>query len=256
VHDGAYCSLTLAGTVGMSGHSKWSTIKHQKEAQDKKRGVVFSKLARLIAIAARDGEDPDKNSRLRMEIEKARKFNMPKENITRAVERGSGKGGGEALESFVYEAYGPSGIALIIEGITDNKNRTISEVKNILTKHQGKMGGEGSVSWMFSHSGVINTSLPENKELIESLTLEVINAGAEDIVEKEDGLNIVVPIEKLEEIKKLLLDSGIEIQSASVEWVPKNPVAVSEQDRNVLERLFEALDEHDDIQEIYSNTKN
>ncbi len=239
----------------MSGHSKWSTIKHQKEAQDKKRGVVFSKLARLIAIAARDGEDPDKNSRLRMEIERARKFNMPKENIARAIERGSGKGGGEALESFVYEAYGPSGVALIIEGITDNRNRTISEVKTILTKHQGKMGGEGSVSWMFSHAGVINTPLPENKESIENLTLEAIGAGAEDIVEKKDSLNIVVPLEKLEETKKFLTAAGIEINSASIEWVSKNPVTISEQDKGVLERLFEALDEHDDVQEIYSNTK-
>lgn len=239
----------------MSGHSKWSTIKHQKESQDKKRGQIFSKLARLIAIAARDGADPEKNSKLRMEIEKARKFNMPKENITRAIERGSGQGGGEALESFVYEAYGPAGVALLIEGITDNRNRTLSEIKNILMKHQGKLAGEGSVSWMFSHAGLINASSPNNKEELERLTLELISAGAEDIIEKEDGLDIIAPIEKIEEIKKLTAESGIEIRNTSIEWIPKNPIEVSENDRKALEQIFESLDEHDDVQEIYSNTK-
>lgn len=239
----------------MSGHSKWSTIKHQKEAQDKKRGQVFSKLARLIAIASRDGADPEKNSKLRMEIERARKFNMPKENITRAIERGNGKNGEEALENFVYEAYGPGGVALIIEGITDNRNRTLSEIKHLLSLHEGKMATEGSVSWMFSRAGIIRCASPQSTEAHERLELEAINAGAEDIVETGNGIQIIVPPEKTEDVKQALAQNNVEIQEVVVDRIPKNIVEVSEQDKKTLERLFEALDERDDVQEIYSNTK-
>ncbi|OHA46658.1 MAG: transcriptional regulator [Candidatus Terrybacteria bacterium RIFCSPLOWO2_01_FULL_44_24] len=240
----------------MSGHSKWSTIKHQKESQDKKRGQIFSKLARAISIAAKDGADPDKNARLRMEMEKARKFNMPKDNVTRAIERGNGATDGTALESFTYDAYGPGGVALIIEGISDNRNRTAAEIKRILADHGGKMAGEGSVNWMFSRSGIIRTSLPEAASAKkEALYLDIISAGAEDIMEAVNGLNIMVPVENMEAVKKTLYDYNIEIDVVSTEWVPKNRVVVAEDDKKPLERLFEALDEHDDVQEIYSNMK-
>jgi len=178
----------------MSGHSKWSTIKHKKAATDAKRGQIFGKLAKMISIAAREkGGDPSMNPRLKVAIETAQKENMPKENIERAIKKGTGELEGATLEEITLEVYGPEGIAIIVEAITDSKNRTLSEVKKILSQHNAKLANEGGVQWAFDKSG-----------------------------------------------------------SA---WVPKFPMAVNEEQRNKLEKLFEALDEHDDVQEIYSNLK-
>ena len=238
----------------MSGHSKWSTIKHQKEAQDKKRGQIFGKLARLIAIAAKNGPDPEKNPRLRMEIDRARKFNMPKENIQRAIERGSGGNGSENLEGFIYEALGPENVGIIVEGITDNRNRSAPAIKQIFTKHGCKPAGEGSVVWMFARAGTISVAKPQDPVTIENFSLACINEGAEDIRDKNDSLEIVVSPEKLETLKNFVTEQKFAVTDASVSRLPKNPVSVFENTKKLLAELYAALDEHDDVQDIYDNT--
>lgn len=241
----------------MSGHSHAKTIKHQKEITDQKRGKVFSKIVRLVSIAVKEGgPNPDTNSRLRMAMEMARSFNVPKENIERAIKRGSGESGEAALESVVFEAYGPEGIAIIIEGITDNKNRTLGEVKQILTQHGGKLASEGSVRWMFERKGCVvvdkNAQSPDlqNKE---SLELAAIEGEAKDLVWNESALNIYTDPDALEKVKKSLESKGVKVDSAFLDWVAKESVEI--QNKNAAEKLFDALDENDAIQETYSNIK-
>lgn len=252
----------------MSGHSKWSQIKHKKALTDAKKGKIFSKLARIITLAAREkGGDPAKNSGLRLAIEKAKSMNMPSENIERAIKRGIGKIEGIKMEKIVYEAYGPGGIALILEGITDNKNRTIPEVKRILSQNGGKLAEGGSVIWMFDKKGAIEVKLSESPfKTQEELEMAVIDSGAEDMHwraptpnfdiggREEDILEIYMPIEKLEEIKKNLEKQGVKIGSSSLDWVPKNPIVIDDQKaKEQIDKLFESLDEYEDINEIYSN---
>ena len=233
----------------MSGHSHWSKIKHQKGATDAKRGKVFSKLSRLISIAAKEkGGDPESNSTLRLVIEQAKRENMPKDNIQRAIKRGTGELTGEKLEEVTFEAFGPGGIAVIIEGITDNKNRTLGEVKQILNKHRGKLAGEGSVKWLFEKKGVIIARGEKEKA-----ELAAIEAGGEDMDWKEDILVVYTAPENLENVKKALQEKDIAIESASLDWVAKEEVSVGEKDKTAYENLFEALDENDAIQDIYSN---
>ncbi|HEB01373.1 MAG TPA: YebC/PmpR family DNA-binding transcriptional regulator [Candidatus Portnoybacteria bacterium] len=234
----------------MSGHSKWSKIKHKKAITDVKKGKIFSKIARMISVTAREkGGDPETNSNLRLAIEKAKSVNMPRENIERAVRRGAGEGE-EKLEEVTYEAYGPGGIALIIEGITDNKNRAVSEIKHILSKHNGKLAETGSVQWSFERKGVITI---ENKKG-EEIELKLIEAGAEDIKLKDGFLEIYTKVEELEKVKNNLAKEGLTVESVSLDWLPKNPATIENpKDKEQLEKLFEALDENDDINEIYSN---
>lgn len=241
----------------MSGHSHFSTIKRKKEITDAKRGKVFSKLARQILIAAKEkGGDIETNSSLRMIIEKAKGLNMPKDNIERAIKKGTGELEGEKLEEILYEAYGPGGIAIIIEGITDNKNRTLLEIKQILNSTQGKLANSGSVKWMFERKG----SIALNKEQDagkDDLEMRVIEAGAQDFswIEQEDGkyLEIYTKIEDLEIVKKQLEEQGIKIDSTSLDWDAKELVQINEKQKNTAEKLFEELDENDAVQEIYSN---
>lgn len=234
----------------MSGHSHWKTIKYQKGAADAKRGQAFSKMSREITIAAKEGGgDVNFNSKLRMIIEKARSFNMPADNIERSIKKGTGELAGGALESVLFEAYGPGGVAIIIEGITDNKNRTFNEIRQILSQNGGKIVGEGGVQWMFDRKGVISTA-PENKEEAE---LAAIEAGAEDVYRHEDSLDVYTKPEELEKVRKNLEDKGIKAESASIDWVAKENLAISENDKKACERLFEALDGSEDVQEIYSN---
>jgi len=245
----------------MSGHSKWSQIKYKKSITDAKRGKIFSKLSREISVAAREkGGDPQTNPKLRLAIEKAKEFNLPKENIERAIKRGTGELKGGILEEVIYEAYGPGGIALIIEGITDNKNRTLSEIKNILSTHNGKLAGGGSVSYLFEKKGCIIIDLKlqiEDLKNKEKLELEAIEAGAEDLKWRNDILEIYTKLEDLEKIKKSLQDKNIIIESSSIDWVPKVEIELKDQKtKEQLNKLFEALDENDDVQEIYSNLKN
>ena len=240
----------------MSGHSKWANIKTRKEGQDKKKGKVFSKMAKLIEIAARKGGDPETNPSLRLTIEKARSFNMPNDNIIRAIKKGSGedKEGG-TLEELIYEAYGPAGSQLIIEAITDNKNRTLSDVRHLITEHGGRLAESGSVKWNFNQMGVISIEkekfTPQNKEELE---LSLIDAGAEDIKWREDILEAYTKPENLENLKSTLKNQGIEIDNSGLEWVPKNEIEIKEETaKKQIEGLLDALDENDDVKDIYSN---
>ncbi len=240
----------------MSGHSHFKTIKHKKEAKDKKRGKIFSKMARLISVAAREkGGDPETNPELKMAIEKAKQHNVPKENIERAIKRGTGELEGAKLEEITYEAYGPGGVAIIIEGITDNKNRTLNEVKQVLSKHGGKLAREGAVKYLFERKGVITIDTKENPEDKESLELKAIEAGAEDVTSYNNFFDLLVPPVNLEGTENKLEQEGIKIKEVGLEWVAKNMIETDQKNKKLCEKIFESLDENDDIQEVYSNLK-
>ncbi|MBL7021964.1 YebC/PmpR family DNA-binding transcriptional regulator [Patescibacteria group bacterium] len=232
----------------MSGHSKWATTKRAKEGKDAKRSGLFTKLAKAISIAARDGGDPEMNFKLRMAIDRAKKLSLPKDNIDRAIKSGTGENGGAIIEEITYEGYGPGGIALIIETITDNKNRTVGEVKHMLSKYGGNLGGSGSVMWMFDRKGVIyleSSSINEEQELI------IIDAGAEDIITDDNSVIIYTLDSDLHKIKEQLEKNGFDISDSKLEFVPKDKAAV-ESEEKVL-RILDALDDLDDVQNIYTN---
>jgi len=237
----------------MSGHSHFSTIKHKKAIEDEKRGKVFSKLARMISVVAKQGADPEINPKLRRALDEARKLNMPKENIERAIKKGTGELTEECFEEVIYEVFGPGNIAFIIEGITDNKNRTLGEIKQILNYNQVKLANEGSVKWMFEKKGIIVINLKPN----EDLELIAIEAGAEDIYwhQEQEVLDIYTKLEEMEKVKKNLENKGIKIESASLDWVAKEFVEASEKEKKIAEKLYEQLDENEAVQEIYSNLK-
>ena len=246
----------------MSGHSHAKTIKHQKGLADAKRSAVFSKMAKELEIAAKEGGDPVFNSKLRMAIERAKEVNMPTENIERAIKRGTGELEGAKLEEVSFEAYGPGNIAIIIDGITDNKNRTLGEIKQILNQNNGKLVGEGAVRWMFERKGtiIINYKLPAFAEATagkqnskEEMELIVIEAGADDIYWHDDMLDVYTKPEDLEKVRKNLEGRGIKAESASLDWVPKENVETDEATKGACQKLFDALDESDSVQEVYSN---
>jgi len=233
----------------MSGHSHAKTVARTKNAEDAKKSKAFSKMTRLLSVAAKEGGgDPETNSKLRMAVEQAKQVNMPKDTIERAIKKGTGELAGENLEEFTFEALGPGGTALIIEGITDNKNRSLGDVKQILSQYNGKMAGEGSVKWMFERKGCI---VIESKEK-EKIELQAIEAGAEDIKERGGFIEIYTRAEELDQVKKNLEEKGIKIDSASLDWVPKEEI---EANKESTEKLFEALDDNDAVQNIYSNIK-
>ena len=236
----------------MSGHSHSKKIKHEKDATDAQRSKVFSRLAKEITIAARDGTDPAINSRLRVAMERARSFNMPKDNVERAVKRATGEGGQNVqLEEMLLEAYGPGGIAILISLITDNKNRTLSEIKQILISHQGKPVEGGAVRWMFGQKGVLTIPQSSPKEEMELLAIE---AGAQDLFWNEDGsLDVYTAPADLETVKKALGQKGVVAESATLDWVPKDPFKATEKVQEANQKLFEILDEQDDVQDVYSN---
>jgi len=225
----------------MSGHSKWSKIKRQKGAADQKRGNVFTKLGKNISLAAKNGKDPDMNPSLRSAIDTARAANMPKSNIEKAILRGAGEIPGQILEESTYEGYGPNGVAIIIQTITDNKNRTTSFIKSILSKHNGSLGGPNSVAYMFDTKGVIRIEKTD-----EELQLKAIDAGADDVIEEENGLTIYSNPSDLENIKKQL---G-KVDYAEIEMIPQNKVDV---DTEKLNKLIEELEENDDVNKVYTN---
>jgi YebC/PmpR family DNA-binding regulatory protein len=245
----------------MSGHSHAKTILHKKQITDAKRGQIFSKLSRQISVAAREkGDNPETNPALRIVIEKARGFNLPKENIERAIKRGSGGPEDTKLESVLFEAYGPGGIAIIIEGITDNKNRTLGEMKKVLSQNNGKLAGSGSVKWMFERKGCLEIQSGEEgdghkEKKKEDLELLVIEAGAEDIYWHNNILDIYTKPEELEKVKKSLEEKGVQVESTTLDWVAKEQIELDEKNKEACQKLFEALDENDAIQEIYSNIK-
>lgn len=238
----------------MSGHSHAKTVAHTKEIAAAKRGAAFSKFGRLITIAAKEGGgDPIVNNKLRAAIEQAKKVNMPKENIERAIKKGTGELAGEALEVVSYEAFGPGGIALIIDGITDNSNRTLGEIRSILNQNNGKMAGEGAVRWMFERKGAI-TILPEGKSK-EDLEMVAIEAGADDVRWIGENLEINTKPEDLEKTKKALEEKQLKIDSSSLDFVAKEEVSIGEKEQEQAEKLFEALDDNDAVNNIYSNLK-
>ena len=241
----------------MSGHSHAKTVMATKMANDAKKGKVYSKYGRLITIAVKDGGgsgDPEKNSKLKAIIEQAKSMNMPKENIERAIKKGTGELAGESLEEFSYEGFGPGGIAIVIDGIADNKNRTLGEIKSILNQNGGKMAGEGAVRWMFERKGSIAVALDgKSKEELELLAIEL---GAEDVSSHENTINIYTKPENLEQVKKALEAKGTKVESASLDFIAKEEITISEKEKEQAQRLFEALDDNDAVNEIYSNIKN
>lgn len=238
----------------MSGHSHFKTVAATKNANDAKKGKIFSKLARVITIAVKEkGPDVSSNIQLKALMERARDFNMPKENIERAIKKGTGELAGENLEEVSFEGFGPGGITIIIDGITDNKNRTLGEVKGILNQYDGKMAGEGAVRWMFEKRGLIIIHPKEKPK--EELELLAIEAGAEDMKEVGSNLEIYTKPENLELVKKIIEEKSIKIENASIEFVAKEEVTISEKDKEKAQKLFEALDENDAVQNIYSNLK-
>lgn len=231
----------------MSGHSKWATTKRAKAAVDAKRGNLFTKLSKNITIAARGGSDPESNFKLRIAIDKARDFNMPKDNIERAVKRASGIGGENNIENLLYEAYGPEGVAILIEAITDNKNRSVANLKHALAKYDGSLAGSGSVLWMFDIRGEI--VLKKNK-LNDQEELQIIEMGIIDLI-NEDPVRLITEMNDLEKIKNNLQTSGFEISSSEIVYVPKNKIAVKDSEKLI--KLLDELDEMDDVNNIHLN---
>ena len=242
----------------MSGHSHAKTVKHQKELDAKKRGKVFSKVTRLISVAVKEGGgNPDTNPKLRLAFETAKKWNMPKENIERAISRMSGESSTESLEEVIFEGFGPGGIAVMVEGITDNKNRTIGEVKQIFNQNQGKLAGEGAVKWLFEKRGAITIKPEEQLKMKnkDELELTAIESGAEDIYWYDDTLDVYTKPDDLEAVKQKLEEKEIKVDSTSIDLVPKEEVSLNDADKAACQKLFDALDENDSVQNIYSNLK-
>ncbi len=251
----------------MSGHSKWHSIKHKKGAEDKKRGKIFTKHAKLIAIAARGGGDPDMNPSLRMALENARAENMPRENMDRAIKKGTGEGKDAVqMEEIFYEGYGPGGVALYIETLTDNRNRTVTNLKTIISKKGGNLGAAGSVAYLFKKRGVI--AVPAYEQDLEKIELAAIDAGAEDVqVEdlftEEDQENqqpisknilIMTDPHDLMKVKNQLITGGIKVESARMTYVPQTMVAIEDETtaKNILD-LIEAIEEDEDVNEVFTN---
>ena len=235
----------------MSGHSKWATIKHKKAALDAKRGKVFTSIIKEIMIAARNGGDPDANPRLRTAITAAKAVSMPNDNIKRAIMRGTGELEGGMIEEFAYEGHGPAGVAIIVEVATDNKNRTVSEVRHAFSKNGGNMGEQGSVAWMFERKGQIILEGENLKE--DDLMNLVLEAGADDLRQDGDTWEVLTAPESLNTVQEALEKAKIPMAAAKIAMIPKNTVQVEGKNVAGLMRLIDALEEHDDVQNVYSN---
>jgi len=235
----------------MSGHSKWATIKHKKAATDAKRGSLFTKLIKEITIAARAGGKPENNPRLRVAIERAKESSMPADNIERAVKKGTGELEGVNYEDITLEGYGPGGVAIYIEGVSDNKNRTTSEIRTIFTKRGANMAGAGSVAWMFEKKGYMVVSKATIEE--DKLMSIVLDAGAEDLVVEEENYAVKTAPADYFNVKKALDDNKIKTEDAEITLIPKSTVKVTGDDAKKVLELVDALEEHEDIQHVYAN---
>jgi YebC/PmpR family DNA-binding regulatory protein len=236
----------------MSGHSKWSTIKRKKGKADQERGKRFTRLIKEITVAARDGGgDPEGNPRLRTAIENAKASNMPTANIDKAVKRGTGELPGISYEEYTYEGYGPQGIAILAETLSDNKNRTTAEIRHILSKHNGHLGEVGCVSWMFSQKGTV--VVYKNKVDEDTLMTLALDAGAEDVRDEGDFFEIVTSPSDLEKVKKVLAEKGIEISSAELTREPQTVIKLEGKHAEQILKLMDALEEQDDVQKVYAN---
>jgi YebC/PmpR family DNA-binding regulatory protein len=238
----------------VSGHSKWSSIKHKKGAADVKRGKLFSKLSRAIIVAAREGGgDPDGNLALQNAVEKARSYSMPKDNIERAIAKGAGAGeGGQAFETVVYEGYGSGGVAIIAEALTENRNRTAADVRHTFAKYGGNLGTDGSVAWMFERRGVV--LVPAEGVDEDALMLAAAEGGADDVAGDGSIFEVTAAPEALREVRQAIEDAGFAIESAELTMLPKTTVELTEESAaRTLVKLVEALEELDDVQEVYAN---
>jgi YebC/PmpR family DNA-binding regulatory protein len=236
----------------MSGHSKWATIKRKKAAIDAKRGKLFTKLIKEITIAARQGGgDPAGNPRLRLAIDNAKSANMPMDNIERAIKKATGELQGVQYHELTYEGYGPSGVALLVECVTDNKNRTVAEVRHTFSKYGGSMGETGSVLWMFERKGVI--TMPTQGKSEDDIMEIVLDAGAEDIQGEEDFFEITTDLETFEDVRKALVDAGLEVENASLQWIAKNTIDVAGEAEEKVMKLIDMLEDNDDVQNVYTN---
>jgi len=238
----------------MSGHSKWHSIKHKKGATDAKRGKLFTKIIREMTIAARlGGGDPDSNPRLRTAVDKAKGANMPADNITRAIKKGTGELEGTTYEDLVLEGYGPGGVALLIEGSTDNRNRTVSEIRHLFSKHNGNLGNPGSVAYMFNPRGII--SIAADKTTEDKLMEIVLDAGAEDIVTEEEGFTVYTTVADFEAVREAVVKAGIEPDDAEVKKIADNNTALEGSKAQAMLKLLDALEDHEDVQNVWENSE-
>ena len=236
----------------MSGHNKWAKIKHKKAGTDAQRGKLFSRIIKEITIAARNGGgDINGNPRLRLAVQNAKNANMPADNIKRAIQRGTGELPGAVYEEITYEGYGPGGVALMVELVTDNKNRTVAELRHILDRNNGKLAEAGSVAWMFQKKGSIEVPKTAVKE--DDLLTIILDAGADDMRAEEDYYDVTTSSETFEAVKKAIEDKGIKITNASLLMLPQNTVRVEGKEAEQVLKLMEALEEHEDVQNVYAN---
>ena len=236
----------------MSGHSKWSSIKHKKGKADATRGKIFTKLIKEITVAAREGGgDPDGNPRLRTAIQAAKAANMPAANIEKAIKKGTGELPGVSYEEVTYEGYGPGGVAVLVETLTDNKNRAVSDIRHIFATHGGNLGEVGCVGWMFERKGIIQVDKGKVDE--EELMMTVLDAGALDMTSEEDYFEIVTPFEKFEAVKKALDEKNIPTIQAELTMIPQTNIKLEDKQAEQMLKLMEALEDHEDVQKVYAN---
>ena len=236
----------------MSGHSKWATTKRKKAAIDAKRGKAFTKIIKEITIAAREGGgDPNGNPRLRLAIDNAKSVNMPADNIERAIKKATGELEGVTYHELTYEGYGPVGVAVVVEVATDNKNRTVAEVRHLFSKGGGSMGENGSVAWMFDKKGVV--TLPKQNKSEDEIMEIILEAGAEDLQTEDEYFVVQSAIESFEPVRKALIDKGLTVENASLQWIAKNFIRVTGEDAEKVAKLIESLEDCDDVQNVYTN---
>jgi len=235
----------------MSGHSKWATIKRKKAVLDSKRGKIFTKLIKEITIAARGGGDVAGNPRLRLAVDNAKAQNMPLDNIERAIKKATGELEGVTYHELTYEGYGPAGIAILVEVATDNKNRTVAEVRHLFSKNGGSMGETGSVAWMFDRKGII--TLPAEGKKEDDVMEIVLDAGADDLTTEEEYFEVQTTVESFETVRRTLVDKKFTIENASLQWIAKNMIEIKGEDAEKVVKMIEALEDLDDVQNVYSN---
>ncbi|MDK2856482.1 MAG: hypothetical protein PWQ41_1479 [Bacillota bacterium] len=238
----------------MSGHSKWANIKHKKAKADAEKGRIFTRLGRELMVAVRQGgPDPNSNLRLKMAIEKARSFNMPNENIMRVIAKASGAQDAANYEELVYEGYGPGGVAVMLELLTDNRNRTASEIRHIFARHGGNLGETGCVSWLFNQKGSLVLNRAELTKTVDEVMLDALEAGAEDVKEDEDTLQIITDPADFAKVQEALTKQGYKFAEAEITRIPQTTVELQGKEAEQMLKLMEALEEHDDVQEVYAN---
>lgn len=236
----------------MSGHSKWATIKRKKGALDAKRGKLFTKLIKELTIAAREGGgDPNGNPRLRLAIDNAKAANMPSDNIERAIKKATGELEGASYIELTYEGYAPAGVAVMVEVVTDNKNRTVAEVRHFFSKSGGSLGESGSVAWMFDRKGVI--TIPKQGKSEDDIMEIILDAGADDLRTEDEYYEIYTAVESFEPVRKAIMDKGLTVENASLQWVAKNLIAVAGEDAEKLVKLIDNLEDNDDVQNVFTN---